>query len=687
MTNKHTAVVIGTKGVNAAGLIRSLGEAGKNVVFASCNAALESKYIHRYIKFSENPVTRIKEIIDFCNASEAKPVFFPTDDETAFFLDDNYETLQKHLICSNSRGKLRYLADKAVMNTLAENAGLCVPKFKKIRIVTDNDFTPEMPVIIKPYAGFAGDKSDICICANDDEYKKALQKLKQNGYTEVIVQKLLDSDKQEEIGLMGIAMSNGKVIIPGIIHKIRSYPNKRGSTSYARFSPDTNGLKSIDKIIEFVKSTGYTGLFDIEMILSNGVEWFIEINYRNGQYGYTPTAAGYNLPVNWYKAVTGGNADKPNNIKEVYYMNEREDYRHVKDGEISRKEWLEEFRKVSAYGMYCPGDQRPFIRQYVKIPDRFKICFKIIKSKFKDLAVKEEWSIAIRPRTDVLLYESGGTDKPFTVLKNSLRYWAADPFIISDKEKDFLFFEMYDRFMGKGLIGFREINGDNDGISGRIGKMKIAYEQSTHLSFPFIFKYNGYFYMMPESSEAGNLVLLKAVDFPYKWEPIETLAVNKRFVDSVMLENDGNIFLFTHELGKSDSFDTLDIYIKEGNSWLQHKKNPVVNSASNSRLAGTVFEYHKKRIRVSQDCAEEYGKMLHFNSISELTSDKYEEQPVADIGIGDIDISSRNKYSGIHTYNFSNRYEVIDLKNTERIRFGNLINILYKIKCKLTKNH
>ncbi|MGN1083278.1 MAG: hypothetical protein ACI4SJ_07025, partial [Candidatus Avispirillum sp.] len=564
---------------------------------------------------------------------------------------------------------------------------LCVPEFKKILIDTDDDFTPDMPVIIKPYAGFAGNKGDICICKNKGEYPKALQKFKQNGYTGVIVQKLLDTDEQEEIGLMGIAMPNGEVIIPGIIHKIRSYPNKRGSTSYARFSPDTNGLKSIDNIKEFVKSTGYTGLFDIEMILSDGVEWFIEINYRNGQYGYTPTAAGYNLPDNWYKAVTGGTADKPNNIKEVYYMNEREDYRHVRDGEISRKEWLEEFRKASAYGMYCPGDQRPFIRQYVKIPDKIKIRFKKIRSKFKDLAVKEEWSIAIRPRTDVLLYESNGTDKPFTVLKNSLRYWAADPFIISDGEKDFLFFEMYDRFKGKGLIGFREICDEKNGKSGRIGKMKIAYEQATHLSFPFIFKYNGYFYIMPESSEAGNLILLKAVDFPYKWEPVEMLAENKRFVDSVMLKNNGNIFLFTHELGKTDSFDTLDIYIRKGSDWLQHKNNPVIHSASNSRLAGKVFEYRERIIRVTQDCAEEYGKMLHFNCISELTSDTYEEQPIANIGISDINIYSRNKYRGIHTYNSSSRYEVIDLKNTERIRFGNLINILYKIKCKLTRKH
>lgn len=39
---------------------------------------------------------------------------------------------------------------------------------------------------------------------------------------------------------------------------------------------------------------------------------------------------------------------------------------------------------------------------------------------------------------------------------------------------------MFDRLKSKGLIGYREINGD------KIGKMKIAYEAEHHLSFPYI---------------------------------------------------------------------------------------------------------------------------------------------------------------------------------------------------------
>lgn len=74
--------------------------------------------------------------------------------------------------------------------------------------------------------------------------------------------------------------------------------------------------------------------------------------------------------------------------------------------------------------------------------------------------------------------EKGGESKEFTVLPNTIRYWAADPFIISVGEKEYLFFEMFDRLKSKGLIGYREINGD------KIGKMKIAYEQN--IIYPFL---------------------------------------------------------------------------------------------------------------------------------------------------------------------------------------------------------
>ena len=54
---------------------------------------------------------------------------------------------------------------------------------------------------------------------------------------------------------------------------------------------------------------------------------------------------------------------------------------------------------------------------------------------------------------------------------------------------------MFDRLKSKGVIGYREIDRE------KVGEMKIAYEANRHLSFPFIFKHEENYYIMPEYSE------------------------------------------------------------------------------------------------------------------------------------------------------------------------------------------
>lgn len=675
--NMCKAIVIGSKSVNAVGLIRSLGKGYVDVTFMSTYSKIESKYTKEYIRLPDDRKKWLAVLKQYGEENKEKAGIFPTDDDTAFWLDDNYEALQQYFIVPHAKGKLRTLADKSVMNEIAKKTELNVPDFIKLSLA-DSERKNQYPIILKPYAGYAGSKGDILICHNDNEYTNAIHVLKKQGYKEVLLQQLLDDPNQEEIGFMGMALKNGQVVIPGIIHKIRSYPTGKGSTSYARFSSDMTEINE-EKIKQFVSVTGYVGIFDIEMIKAYGKYWFIEINYRNGQYGYTPTAAGYNLPVNWVYGMKNKKVEKCNNLQEIYYINERDDYRHVKEGTINKKEWLKEFHAASAYGIYCPGDQRPFIRQYVKIPDRVIIKGNKLKSNIKDLLFREEWNIAIRKKEDKSLWEKGGESKEFTVLPNTIRYWAADPFIISVGEKEYLFFEMFDRLKSKGLIGYREINGD------KIGKMKIAYEAEHHLSFPYIFEYKNEYYMMPEYSEGKELFVLKAIHFPDKWEKIESWMQGKRLVDSVLLNHERENYLLTQDLKSGYSSEKLSIFIRKGKEWVPHKQNPIVKSLANARLAGKTFFENNQLIRVAQDCQDGYGTKLHFNNIMKLSEDEYEEEMFRTISVEDIIVDSKEHFCGIHTYNSNDCYEVIDLKNPDRIRIGNILNIMWRIIGKLKK--
>ncbi len=669
--NKSTcpiAIVLGPKCVNAVGLIRSLGEAGNYVIFASTYSKIESKYTSEYLKLPSDMRYALKVLLNYVKALPSKPAIYTVSDDYNYLIDEKYEELSKYCYIPHAKGRLKELSDKTVMAELAIASGLNVADFEKIDIAESFSSNVELPVIVKPYAGYAGSKGDIRICNSRDELDECIDFLRSKGYKQAMLQHLICGSDQFEIGLMGISLSDGTVEIPCTIRKVRSYPEGRGSTSYAQIK---NGLCGVSEeaLKSFVRSTGYIGIFDIEMIISDGKAYFIEINYRNGQYGYSVTKAGYNLPNNWFLGMMGEVISHNVTVNEIFYMNEREDKLHVKEGRLSKSEWKSQFKSAEAYGTYCKGDQRPFVRQYVKIPDRVVIMVRKIFSRISDLLVKEEWNVAIRKRSsDKLLYEDKNAEG-FEVIKNDIRYWCADPFIISKDGKDYLFVEAYDRFKAKGVIGYREID------NGKIGKLKIAMELEKHLSFPNVFEHDGKIYMMPESNGLNKLSVYEAIEFPDRWEE-KTVLLNESVVDSVFLKADGEVYILTKLCNQAD-FE-LVWYRLDGKSWILSDENPIASGKYNSRMGGAIIERNGHLIRVAQDCEGGYGLALNFNELS-VDNGKYSEKMISRIDMASMPGKISKKYVGIHTYNLNNNYEVIDLKNKNRFKIGNAINVLYRI--------
>lgn len=668
---QNRAIVFGSKSVNATGLIRSLGMAGYSVTFVSTYSKIESKYVSEYLRLSEKDdgIDTLKNYIELLTEM---PAIFTTDDHANELIDKNYLELSQIAYCPHANGELQKISDKCFMSELAVNAGLNVSNYKKVLLSTIEKCPIDMPVILKPYASYTGSKGDIRICRTEDEYEATLKEFKDKHYLEIMVQHLLDAENQYEIGLMGFSLPDGTVEIPCTIKKIRSWPIGRGSTSYAQIK---NGLCGVDKekLQNFVRATGYIGIFDIEMIVSDGAAYFIEINYRNGQYGYAPTVAGYNIPDNWFRGMRGEVLEKVGTVNEIFYMNERDDYLHVKHGNISRRQWMREFHEVSAYGVFCKGDQRPFVRQYVKIPDRICIKMKKIIKKLSDFFVREEWNIAIRAISDKRLYHDEGTAAPFYVIPNTFRYWCADPFIISVGETDYLFFEMFDRFRGRGVIGYRTID-----ENGKIGKMRQAYETDNHLSFPFVFEHGGDYYMMPESSYDKNLTLLKAKHFPDEWEVVKTWFSGDKVCDSVIFENKGKVYLLTQPIEYPYTHAKLNMYVLNDESWLAYDNNPIVNDSSCGRMAGAIIKDSGYLIRPGQDC-KTYGDAINFSKIDEIGNGSYFEHNYMRVTSDKITLNNSSKViRGIHTYNASKRYEVVDTKVENKVKLGYIFSLVKK---------
>ena len=80
-----------------------------------------------------------------------------------------------------------------------------------------------------------------------------------------------------------------------------------GSTTAGTILPDEQGL--CDAARSFVEYIDYRGIFDMEFITDGKDFYFVEMNFRNGGYGYAYTRAGRNFPTIWAGEACGADVD------------------------------------------------------------------------------------------------------------------------------------------------------------------------------------------------------------------------------------------------------------------------------------------------------------------------------------------------------------------------------------------
>ena len=201
--------------------------------------------------------------------------------------------------------------------------------------------------------------------------------------------------------------------------------------------------------------------------------------------------------------------------------------------------------------------------------------------------------------------------------------FVADPFMVQAKHKWFMFFEVLNNKTKQGDIGLAE---STDGI--RWNYKQIVLDEPFHLSYPYVFKWNNEYYMIPESSEVNSIRLYKSIDFPVKWSFVATLLKGNRFVDPSILRTDNKWWMFTCPKSKSD---TLLLYSADEllGPWTEHPQSPIVKGNANiARPGGRVIMFNKRIIRYTQDCYPVYGSLLRAFEITKLTPENYKEKIV-----------------------------------------------------------
>lgn len=278
-----------------------------------------------------------------------------------------------------------------------------------------------------------------------------------------------------------------------------------------------------------------------------------------------------------------------------------------------------------------------------------------------------EFQIGIRKHKGNFLYNNPKLIEEFIFIKNPHKYWLADPFIININGKHFLFAEAATKSAWKGEIVFAEIKPDKINSV----KWKKCLKKDFHLSFPNVFLISNTLCMMPETNEDNCVSIYECNSFENNvaWSDKKIVLNDIQSVDSVSFED----YLITYNI--SDALYKLQFYSLTNRNLLFE----IPDKEYKLRPAGNVISSSKCLIFPSQDCKSEYGGGLIFNQLL-INNDSIEINKLVELDSNFLNAAFNSKrFTGIHTYNSDDEYEVIDIKTN---RFS-LAGLLKKIISKL----
>ncbi len=230
----------------------------------------------------------------------------------------------------------------------------------------------------------------------------------------------------------------------------------------------------------------------------------------------------------------------------------------------------------------------------------------------------------------------------------------ADPFGRANGGKVQVLFEKLDYDHPRGIICAVEI-----GAGGLPTQPKVVIEEPVHMSYPYLFEYQGETYCIPETNQARETSVYKANEFPYQWTKVANILKNVRAIDTTMFQHDGKWWMtFTDRDRGGDANLYLWYALDLWGPWTPHALSPVKTDIRSARPGGTPFEYEGSLYRPAQDCSRTGGGRIILNRVEHLTPTRFLEEPVAI-----IEPHAGSVYrEGLHTLSQAGRFTLIDGK-------------------------
>ena len=289
----------------------------------------------------------------------------------------------------------------------------------------------------------------------------------------------------------------------------------------------------------------------------------------------------------------------------------------------------------------------------------------LIRKLIDKLFYLNAWTVGYRK------IEDGITELPTT--DNKAKYelipltdfkYYADPFIIEDNDDIYLFAESMNRFRGIASISVSKY------VDGKFGSFQEIIKEPFHMSYPNVFKYNDEYYMIPETSDSGQVRLYKSSSFPYVWELSSVLLDNGNcYTDNSIEIVNNKVYLYTYF--ENDTIQLTEIYLLDMNSCSVFPINDY-KCVVNERPAGNPCTIRNKSYRPVQDCEDCYGRAIKLYELNKNGEESYHS--VINEDCYDIDIK---RITGTHTFNRSEHFEVVDFKYNRFCLFKRVIWLVH----------
>ena len=232
------------------------------------------------------------------------------------------------------------------------------------------------------------------------------------------------------------------------------------------------------------------------------------------------------------------------------------------------------------------------------------------------------WAIGLyQESSPLVLAPARGVENPVldaTAIDDVEAAFVADPFHLRIDGTSYLFFEIWNRILGRGEIGCAT---SPDGRAWSYEQ--VVLREPFHLSYPCVFRHRGRIYMIPETRQRSAVRLYQAEDFPRRWVFVKDL-LHGDLADATPFHHQDRWWLFVHRgLDELRLFSAGDLLSR----WQEHPSSPLV--AGNRRLsrpAGRVVCREGRILRFAQDAWPHYGSRVRALEIERLSRTGYSEE-------------------------------------------------------------